>query len=102
MRQTQENRGTKASAKVEVSERLAKGRRALQGNVVEKLEEKIERLEGENEELRIDLLTTENALKRLQLGVKHTMLLRAKEKWDADDERRPGYLGMKRREAQQF
>ena len=63
---------------------------ALQGNVVEKLEEKIERLEGENEELRIDLLTTENALKRLQLGVKHTMLLRAKrKKWDADDEDDP-------------
>ena len=67
----------------------AKEGRALQGNVVEKLEEKIERLEGENEELRIDLLTTENALKRLQLGVKHTMLLRAKEKWDADDEDDP-------------
>lgn len=67
---------------------LAKARRkdASEGNVVEKLEEKIERLEGENEELRIDFLTTENALKRLQLGVKHTMLLRAKEKWDADDE----------------
>ena len=70
---------------------LIKARRndASEGNVVEKLEEKIERLEGENEELRIDLLTTENALKRLQLGVKHTMLLRAKEKWDADDEDDP-------------
>ena len=53
------------------------GTTLCEGNVVEKLEEKIERLEGENEELRIDLLTTENALKRLQLGVKHTMLLRA-------------------------
>ena len=79
MRQTQENRGTKASAKVEVSERLGERKDASEGNVVEKLEEKIERLEGENEELRIDLLTTEKALKRLQLGVKHTMLLRAKE-----------------------
>ena len=69
---------------------FCKGRRKdARRNVVEKLEEKIERLEGENEELRIDLLTTENALKRLQLGVKHTMLLRAKEKWDADDEDDP-------------
>jgi hypothetical protein len=37
-------------------------------------------------ELRIDFVTAEKALKRLQLDVKHTMLLRAKEKWDADDE----------------
>ena len=67
---------------------LAKARRndASEGDVVEKLEEKIERLEEENEELRIDFVTAEKALKRLQLDVKHTMLLRAKEKWDADDD----------------
>ena len=47
---------------------------------MEKLEEKIEQLEGENAELRIDFVTAEKALKRLQLDVKHTMLLgRAKE-----------------------
>lgn len=67
---------------------MAKARRndASEGDVVEKLEEKIEQLEGENAELRIDFVTAEKALKRLQLDVKHTMLLRAKEKWDADDE----------------
>ena len=67
---------------------LAKARRndACEEDVVEKLEEKIEQLEGENAELRIDFVTAEKALKRLQLDVKHTMLLRAKEKWDADDE----------------
>lgn len=81
----------KTEARILLQRWRAKARRkdVSEGNVVEKLEEKIERLEGENEELRIDLLTTENALKRLQLGVKHTMLLRAKEKWDADDEDDP-------------
>lgn len=67
---------------------LAKARRnnASEGDVVEKLEEKIERLEGENEELRIDFVTTEKALKRLRLIVKYTLSLRAKEKWDVDDD----------------